>query len=129
MKKFLLIVILILIFSVVQVRALAGEQTNEPDFVSYMKTLQKDIKANWKPPKADENIRVVAQFKINKNGKLSDLKLIKSSVNEEMNNAALEAINKTAPFKPLPEEFTGKSVTIQFSLDYNVKCTHSMCRP
>ena len=35
-------------------------------------------------------------------------------------NAALNAVKLTAPFRPLPPEFKGNSVDIQFTFDYNV---------
>ena len=37
-----------------------------------------------------------------------------------MDEAALKALELTAPFEPLPKEFKGKSVDIQFTFDYNV---------
>lgn len=37
-----------------------------------------------------------------------------------MDNAAIEPLLKTAPFEPLPEDYNGKSIDIQFTFDYNV---------
>lgn len=37
-----------------------------------------------------------------------------------MDNAAIDALLKTAPFDPLPEGYNGKSIDIQFTFDYNV---------
>lgn len=92
----------------------------EADFNPYMKKLQKDIKKNWNPPKIDKSKRVVALFKIEKSGKLLETKIKKSSGDTDMDNAAIKAVYDTAPFEPLPKEFTGKSIDIQFTFDYNV---------
>jgi outer membrane biosynthesis protein TonB len=37
-----------------------------------------------------------------------------------VDQAALNAVKATAPFRPLPSEFTGSSIDIQFTFDYNV---------
>lgn len=95
-------------------------KTAEPDFGPYMRELQKSIKSNWIPPKGNESKRVVLIFKIAKNGKLLANKVFKSSGIVEADEAAIKAVNLTAPFKPLPKEFKGKSVDIQFTFDYNV---------
>lgn len=86
----------------------------------YMRNLEKDIKANWNPPKSDKTTGIVAKFYIEKDGSLKDLKLIKYSKNKELNTSAIDAIKKTAPFRPLPKEFKGESVPVEFSFDYNV---------
>ena len=33
---------------------------------------------------------------------------------------ALKAVELTAPFRPLPADFRGQSIDIQFTFDYNV---------
>lgn len=96
------------------------QKTAEPDFGPYMRELQKSIKSNWTPPKGNESKRVVLIFKIAKNGKLLANKVFKSSGIVAADEAAIKAVNLTAPFKPLPKEFKGKSVDIQFTFDYNV---------
>lgn len=90
------------------------------DFKPYMKKLQKDIKKNWNPPKGNSSKRVVVLFKIEKSGKLLETKIKKSSGDTDIDNAAIKAIYDTAPFEPLPKEFTGESIDIEFTFDYNV---------
>lgn len=90
------------------------------DFNPYMEKLQKDIKKNWNPPKGEESKRVVLLFKIDKNGNLLKYEIKKSSRNVATDNAAVNALLDTAPFDPLPEDFMGKSVDIQFTFDYKV---------
>jgi len=92
----------------------------EPDFGPYMRELQRRIKMNWDPPKGDESKRVVLLFKIAKDGRLLSCSVFKSSGLQEADAAALNAVKITAPFKPLPSEFSGSSIDIQFTFDYNV---------
>ncbi|MBR6162700.1 TonB C-terminal domain-containing protein, partial [bacterium] len=92
----------------------------EPDFGPYMRELQRRIKMNWDPPKGNESKRVVLLFKISRDGRLLSIKVHKSSGLEAADTAAMNAVKLTAPFKPLPAEFKGQSVDIQFTFDYNV---------
>ena len=92
----------------------------EPDFGPYMRELQRRIKMNWDPPKGNESKRVVLLFKIAKDGRLLSCKISKSSGLPTADQAALKAVELTAPFRPLPADFKGQSIDIQFTFDYNV---------
>lgn len=85
----------------------------------YMKDLEQRIKGNWTPPRGDNSKRIVVKFTIDKKGNLLNKSVIKSSGNEDMDKAALDAIDNTS-FKPLPSKFKGESVPIEFTFDYNV---------
>ncbi len=92
----------------------------EPDFGPYMRELQRRIKMNWDPPKGNESKRVVLLFKIAKDGRLLSCSVYKSSGLPTCDKAAINAVQTTAPFRPLPAEYKGSSIDIQFTFDYNV---------
>lgn len=92
----------------------------EPDFGPYMRDLQRRIKMNWDPPKGNESKRVVLMFKIAKDGRLLSCSVFKSSGLPNADKAAINAVQATAPFRPLPADFKGPSIDIQFTFDYNV---------
>lgn len=94
--------------------------TKEPYFNAYMANLQNKIKSNWTPPKGGENSNVVLLFKVDRSGNVLSTKILKSSNNFAIDNSALEALKKSEPLKPLPKEFKGKDVDVQFNFDYNV---------
>lgn len=96
------------------------DSIREPDFGPYMRDLQRRIKMNWDPPKGNESKRVVLLFKIAKDGRLLSVRVYKSSGIPSADKAALNAVQLTAPFRPLPSEFRGASIDIQFTFDYNV---------
>lgn len=96
------------------------DSIREPDFGPYMRELQRRIKMNWEPPKGNESKRVVLLFKIAKDGRLLSVRVFKSSGIPNADKAALNAVELTAPFRPLPVEFKGSSIDIQFTFDYNV---------
>ena len=98
-----------------------NNQKSEADFGPYMSKIQKDIKKNWNPPKGNESAQVVVLFSIYKDGHVGkDIKILKSSGKKTVDIAATDAIQKTSPFEPLPQQFSGEKVDIQFSFDYNV---------
>lgn len=92
----------------------------EPDFGPYMRELQRKIKRNWHPPRGNESKRVVLLFKVSRDGRLLSLRVNKTSGNGEADDAALEAVRMSAPFRPLPPEYQGNDIDIQFTFDYNV---------
>ena len=96
------------------------DAVREPDFGPYMRELQRRIKMNWDPPKGNESKRVVLLFKIAKDGRLLSCSVFKSSGLQNADKAAINAVHLAAPFRPLPPEFKGQSIDIQFTFDYNV---------
>lgn len=91
-----------------------------PDWGPYMRELERRIKRNWNPPKGDASKRVVVLFKIGRDGRLLSIRVSKSSGSISNDDAAKAAIELTAPFKPLPPEFKGSNIDIEFTFDYNV---------
>ena len=104
----------------VQVQEAQEQAEAVPDFGPYMADLQRRIKMNWNPPKGNESKRVVLLFKIARDGRLLSCSVYKSSGLASADNAAMQAVKLTAPFRPLPANFRGQSVDIQFTFDYNV---------
>ncbi|HSA07540.1 MAG TPA: TonB family protein [Candidatus Gastranaerophilales bacterium] len=92
----------------------------EPDFGPYMRELQRKIKRKWNPPRGNKSKRVVLLFKVSKDGRLLTLKIQNPSGNPESDSAALDAVKSAAPFLPLPPEYRGDDIDIQFTFDYNV---------
>ncbi len=92
----------------------------QPNWGPYMRDLEQRIKRNWTPPKGDSSKRVVITFTIGRDGRLLSHRITKSSGVPLADRAAMSAIELTAPFRPLPPEFRGQSVPIEFTFDYNV---------
>lgn len=89
------------------------------DFGPWMKNFQKSIKRNWNPPKRIHSNQTVLVFTISKDGKLLNIRTVKFSDTESL-KAAIAAVENSAPFDPLPENFKGKDIDIKFIFDYNV---------
>lgn len=91
-----------------------------PQWGPYMRELESKIKRNWHPPKGDQSKRVVLLFKIGRKGELLSIRVVKPSGSQANDQAATQAVQMSAPFRALPPEFTGSSVEIEFTFDYNV---------
>lgn len=88
----------------------------------YIRSVQKRIFDCWTPPVAKLMHPVKVQFRIHKNGRLSDLKLV-DSVNDLENNAALNAVKAAAPFFKLPER-SPEFVDLEFTFSKSSKGYH-----
>ena len=92
----------------------------QADWGPYMRNLEARIRRNWNPPKGDTSKRVVIYFKISRDGKLLSMNVVKSSGLALADQAARAAIQQSAPFPPLPPEYKGSNIDIDFTFDYNV---------
>ncbi len=92
----------------------------QADWGPYMRNLEARIRRNWNPPKGDTSKRVVIYFKISRDGKLLSMNVVKSSGLALADQAAKAAIQQSAPFPPLPPEYKGSNIDIDFTFDYNV---------
>lgn len=85
----------------------------------YMNELQRRIKMNWEPPVEARGKVVKILLKISKDGSLLSSEIQKSSGIPEVDEAALDAVRVSAPFRPLPPECKKDSIEILFTLDYH----------
>lgn len=100
--------------------ALGVDAIRDPDFGPYMKELQRRIKQSWRPPRGNESRRVVVVFRVNRAGQLEDVQISKSSGLAVADQAAIAAVERIFPFKPLPPEYAEENIDIEFTFDYNV---------
>jgi TonB family protein len=90
------------------------------DFGQYMADLQRRIRRAWLPPHQPDNRQVLVVFKIHRNGEMSNLRLSQSSGNAASDQAAMAAVERAVPFRPLPDACPEDEVDIQFTFDYRV---------
>lgn len=92
----------------------------EPDFGPYIAELQRRIKRNWQPPSDNRNKTIVVVFEIGRDGRLLDVSMKQSSGVSVADQAAIQAVRASAPFRPLPANFKGDRIPVHFTFDYNV---------
>jgi TonB family protein len=90
----------------------------DPAYAPYRADLQRRIKRAWFPPRGFESKRVRVVFKVHKDGKMTNLRILISSGLQIADAAALKAVENAAPFRPLPDGIPN-DVDIEFTFDYN----------
>lgn len=85
------------------------------DFRPYMGDLQRRIKGTWIRPKGSESKRVIVQFKVHRDGTVSELRIEHSSGMAAADKAALEAV-QNAKLAPL-QAGAPDTIEIQFKFD------------
>lgn len=111
-----IIIFLITLVFLLASPAYAGYKTIE----DYTKTVQKKVNRNWKPGKEFKvSKKIVAEFTITRAGNLKGLEIVSSSDIPKLDHTVIKAIQKTAPFKPLPYTYEKNEARIQFKFSYN----------
>jgi TonB family protein len=95
------------------------------DFGPYLARVVYIVRRNWysvipESARLGEKGRVGIVFEILKDGTVPQLRLVASSGSDPLDRAALAGIRASIPFPPLPEEFTGNHLVLQFIFLYNI---------
>ena len=95
------------------------------DFGPYLSRIVYIVRRNWysvipESARLGEKGRVGIVFEILKDGTVPQLRLVASSGSDPLDRAALAGIRASIPFPPLPEEFTGNHLVLQFIFLYNM---------
>ncbi len=99
--------------------------TRGVDFGPYLARVVYVVRRNWyavipESARLGEKGRVAVVFEILKDGSVPQLRLVASSGSDPLDRAALSGVHASAPFPPLPEEFTGNHLVLEFIFLYNV---------
>lgn len=99
--------------------------TRGVDFGPYLARVIMNVRRNWyavipEAARLGQRGRVAIVFEILKDGSVPQIRLVGSSGADPLDRAALAAIHASNPFPPLPEEFTGNHLVLQFIFLYNL---------
>ncbi|MBZ5516013.1 MAG: TonB C-terminal domain-containing protein [Acidobacteriia bacterium] len=99
--------------------------TRGVDFGPYLARVVYNVRRNWYSmipvaAKLGQKGRVGIIFEIVKDGSVPQLRLVASSGLDPLDRAAIGAIRAANPFPPLPPEFTGEHLVLQFIFLYNL---------
>ncbi|MBN1290308.1 MAG: TonB C-terminal domain-containing protein [Candidatus Latescibacteria bacterium] len=99
---------------------LPGIQTDAEVDLDYLVALRDRILLNWSYPRLNESYSTTIYFRISKDGTIKGIiKVEKPTSNVRFDRSAYDAIHKSNPFAPLPDEFKedGLGVHINFIYD------------
>src|ERR1700690_644067 len=96
------------------------------DFKPYLIRILATVKRNWQAvipetARLGRQGRVQIQFAIDRQGGAPKLGIAVPSGPDSLDRAAVAGISASAPFPPLPPEFQGGEVRLQFTFTYNMR--------
>ena len=88
---------------------------------TYIRYLQRTLftRMNFKNYKSDQNLKTVAQFRLNSNGTTAYPKIVQSSGDKNFDNNVLNGI-KALRLEPVPNDFKKSYLDMQVSVKYEV---------
>jgi TonB family protein len=94
------------------------------DFRPYLLQILSTVRRNWfavmpESAKLGRRGKVAVQFAIAKNGLVTKVVYATQSGTEALDRAAVASISMSNPFPPLPTEFRGTVIRLQFTFAYN----------
>jgi TonB family protein len=91
-------------------------------FPSYVDAVRNRISSNWLQSTVDPSVRsaprVSFTFQVLKDGTVTNVQMTQSSNNRSVDSSALRAILSSSPVSPLPSNYSGNSVTVEFYFDF-----------
>ncbi len=87
----------------------------------YIKEIEVSIKTNWTPPVGSNLKKASVKFTVNKDGELISNVLFSSSGMADFDKSALDAVEMSKPYPPLPDELNRDTLDIIFTFDFNIK--------
>ena len=94
------------------------------DFRPYLIKVLAAVRRNWfavipESAKFGRTGKVLIQFAISRNGQVPKLVIVSPSGADPLDRAAVAGISASNPFPPLPPEFKGDVIRLQFAFSYN----------
>jgi protein TonB len=97
--------------------------TNDPVYVTYFTKIKQLIETQWQYPEIALRYglqgRLALQFMIGANGQLEQLRLVRSSGSQVLDEEAVRAIRAAAPFPPIPPWIKPNPLLISASMEYH----------
>jgi protein TonB len=90
------------------------------DLGPYFAEIRRRVKRNWQPSAPSDNRHTVLAFSIQRNGQITGLRVVQSSGSPKSDRDSLEAIEKSAPFAALPENFPNEQLNVEFNFNIYV---------
>jgi periplasmic protein TonB len=91
-------------------------------FPSYVDAVRNRISSNWLQSTVDPTVRWAPRadfsFTVLRDGSVTNVQMLQSSGNRSVDNSALRAIQSSSPMSPLPSNYSGSSVTVEFWFDF-----------
>jgi|SRR5687767_3669741 len=93
------------------------------DFGPWLRRFVAQVKRNWYVPQSAwlQSGHAVIQFYIHRDGRITDIKIVKPSTIEPYNTSAFNALRMTSPTLPLPQGYPDDKVLFTVTFFYDVR--------
>ena len=93
------------------------------DFGPWLRRFVAQVKRNWYVPQGAwlQSGRVVIQFYVHRDGRITELKVVKPSTIDPYNTSAFNALRMTSPTLPLPEDYPDDKAFFTVTFNYDVR--------
>jgi TonB family protein len=89
------------------------------DYKEYMSKMKRDIQSHWTPPGGLDNLKIVAQITITRDGRILNPQILQGSGKPEVDKSALAALQAASPLDPLPAG-APRSIDVKYIFDWHV---------
>lgn len=89
-------------------------------FPWYLEEMVRKVQRNWRPP-GTTSLKTTIYFRIERNGRVADMRVETSSGHFTFDQAAQRAIQAASPMPPLPGEYSGDYLGVYFDFDATVR--------
>jgi protein TonB len=95
--------------------------SNDPDLGPYLVYLKERILKFWRTPGGAKDLKghVDMAFTVKRDGKVSNIQVMSSSGYTLLDQGVMAAINRAAPFRPIPEKIREKKLLLLGTFSYN----------
>ncbi len=73
------------------------------DASAYLDQVERRIMAAWKLPRNANGLTVVIRLRLDRSGRVSDVRVEKSSGDKQFDASAVQAVRRASPFPPVPD--------------------------
>lgn len=86
----------------------------------YLDRLRQKVAQRWHPETPKSSSQTIVSFAVARTGNVDNLRVLQSSGSSKIDQAALQAVQRAAPFNPLPETYPAALLNIQFKFNISV---------
>jgi protein TonB len=97
--------------------------TKDPTYITYFNKIKQSINLQWEYPEIARRYgfqgKLILEFTITENGRIEQLRLVRSSGYNVLDEEAMRAIVAAAPFPPIPSWIKPSPLRISASMEYH----------
>ncbi len=101
------------------------DDTRQLEYTTYLEKVKGNIVRAWKYPveasEGKEEGKVDVEFTILKNGRLQNVRILRSSGFSSLDREAIRAVGAASPFYPIPKQIGLDQLSIRFTFNYTLE--------